>query len=172
MDSQSESLSSATFRLRGFREVVMALDGSDGRPESLDVRSFTKAFVAGLVTHDMFEVRPGDLETRRGFAGVVRVLDEQKRALQERGGPKELVRSLARVANELRPSNTGAFDGFEAALRQAQLTFTTSPNPDYDDIVFSVPKAYAEATVGELPSEQKEIVNRAVDVFVRQLNWD
>jgi hypothetical protein len=143
---------------------VLVLSGKG--VDALDLKTFTKAFVASLVARDLLELRPGDQSTRRGFAGVVKVLDERRRALQDEGGPKDLLRGLTKVANELRPSNTGAFDGFEAALRQAQLTFTTSPNPDYDDIVFSVPKAYAEATVGALPPEQRSIINQAVDAFV------
>lgn len=141
-----------------------------GKP-ALDLKTFTKAFVAGLVMRDMYEVRPGDTATRRGFEGVVEVLDQAREAIKSQGGDKAVIRMLGRLANELRSSNTGAFDGFEAALRQVQLTFTASPNPDYDDIVFSVPKSYAEAEVSGLEPAQRKLVDSAVEIFVEQVGW-
>ncbi len=140
--------------------------------DSLDLRTFTKAFVAGLVAKDMYELRPADTLTRRGFEMVVRVLDAARVKLKEEGADKDFVRRVGRLANELRASNTGAFDGFESALRQAQLTFTSSPNPEYDDIVFSVPKAYAESTVKGLARSAKRLVTEAVGAFVKQVGWD
>lgn len=140
-----------------------------GSVTAFDLRTFTKAFVACLVMRDLYEVRPDDAHTRRGFERVVRVLDDAKSALKASGADSDLVRQVGRLANELRQSNTGAFDGFETALRQVQLTFTSSPNPDYDDIVFSVSKAYAEAAVAELPSDQQQIVKKAVSVFIEQI---
>jgi hypothetical protein len=119
--------------------------------------------------NDMYEVRPDDLHTRRGFAQVVRVLDDAKVALKSKGADSDFVRRVGRLANELRPGNTGAFDGFETALRQVQLTFTSSPNPDYDDIVFSVSKAYAESAVAELPPDQRQIVQEAIKVFIEKV---
>lgn len=139
--------------------------------DTLDLRTFTKAFVAGLVMRDMYEVRPDDFHTRRGFGRVVRILDEAKVKLKAEGADRDLVRRIGRLANELRASNTGAFDGFETALRQVQLTFTCSPNPEYDDIVFSVSKTYAEATVAELPHDQRRIVDDAVSVFAEEVGW-
>ncbi len=141
-----------------------------GNSTAFDLRTFTKAFVAGLVMKDMYEVRPDDIHTRRGFGSVVRVLDEARASLEASGADRNLVRMVGRLANELRPSNTGAFDGFEAALRQIQLTFTSSPNPEYDDIVFSVSRTYAEAAVAELPSDQQQIINDAVNKFVEQVS--
>jgi hypothetical protein len=136
---------------------------------AFDLRTFTKAFVASLVVRDMYEVRPDDIHTRRGFDRVVRVLDEAKTALKAKGADRDFVRRVGRLANELRASNTGAFDGFETALRQVQLTFTSSPNPDYDDIVFSVSKSYAEAALADLTTDQHQIVDDAVKVFVQQI---
>lgn len=135
-----------------------------------DLRAFTKAFVAALVLKDLYEVRPDDSQTRRGFNEVVRVLDEALGRLQETHADAGFIRRVRRVVNELRPSNTGAFDGFETALRKVQLTFTSSPNPDYDDIVFSVPKMYAQAAVDHLPADQKRIVEDAARVFFEEVD--
>jgi hypothetical protein len=67
--------------------------------------------------------------------------------------------------NELRPSTTGGFEGFEAALRALQLTFSSCPNPFYEEITFPVPKRYAEATVGNLSSFDRNLINEAADAF-------
>ena len=87
----------------------------------LDLQGFAKAFVAELVSRDLVAVRPKSPTDRRGFASVVRLLDEKIRELQESGSDKGEIRQLIRIANELRPSNTGGFEGFEAALRSLQL---------------------------------------------------
>ena len=119
-------------------------------PEPLEVRGFIKAFIAALVTRDFVELRPHEPATRRGFGAVVDELDREADRLYGTGGGNAAARRLTRLSNALRASNTGAYDGFESALRQVQLTFTSSPNPDYDEIAFSVPKLYASAVIAQL----------------------
>jgi hypothetical protein len=136
---------------------------------ALDLQRFAKAFVAELVSHDLVAVRPKSPTDRRGFASVVRLLDQMVRELQERNGDKGEIRQLIRIVNELRPSNTGGFEGFEAALRSLQLTFSSCPNPFYEEIAFNVPKTYARATVDELPEFGKKLVNAAANAFIQEV---
>jgi hypothetical protein len=99
----------------------------------------------------------------------VRLLDRKVEERERMKADTQTIRQLARIANQLRASNTGGYEGFEAALRSLQLTFASSPNPFYEEITFSVPKPYAEATVNRLPRFQRELVNEAADAFVREL---
>jgi hypothetical protein len=135
----------------------------------MDLHAFARAFIAGLVSRDRFAVRPHSPRDRKGFGSVVRLLDRKVEELERMKANPQAIRQLVRIANELRASNTGGYEGFEAALRSLQLTFASSPNPFYEEITFSVPKPYAEATVNGLPRFQRELVNEAADAFVREL---
>jgi hypothetical protein len=130
-------------------------------------KTFARAFIAGLITRDWAAVRPQSPSDRRGFANVVKVLDASIAELKSRNEETVKILQIARIANDLRPSNSGAFDGFEAALRSMQLTLASCPNPFYEDIVFSVPKSYAQATIDSLPPTQRKLIDTAVDAFVR-----
>jgi hypothetical protein len=134
---------------------------------SIDLHTFAKSFIAGLVSRDRLAVRPHSPTDRRGFANVVRFLDNKIEQLEKAHESPRAIRQLVRVANELRPSNTGGYEGFEAALRSLQLTFASCPNPFYEEIAFSVPKPYAEATVMNLPKFQRQLVNEAADAFLQ-----
>jgi hypothetical protein len=142
-----------------------ALSGKSG--EQMDLLQFTKAFVAELVSRDLLAVRPKSPTDRRGFAGVVRQLDSAIVKLQEESADKKQIRKLVRLVNSLRPSNTGGFEGFEAALRALQLTFSSCPNPFYEEISFDVPKPYAKATVAALPEFDRKLVDAAADAFLQ-----
>lgn len=97
----------------------------------------------------------------------VELLDSKVKALLEQNAAAEAVLPLLTVANELRPGNTGAFEGFEAALRSLQLTFTSSPNPWYDDIEFPVSQTQAESFMSLLPHPQRQLAIAAADAFIR-----
>jgi hypothetical protein len=133
---------------------------------NIDLHSFTKAWVAGLVTQDVEAVRPHDPRDRRGFESVVELLDRKVEALTRQGSPAEVILPLLKVANELRPSNTGAYEGFEAALRALQLTFTSSPNPWYDDIEFPVSQVQACSFMRLIPEAQRRLALEAANAFV------
>jgi hypothetical protein len=135
----------------------------------LDRQRFAKGFVAELVSRDLVAVRPKSPTDRRGFASVVRLLDKKIHELQEHDADKAQVRQLIRIVNELRPSNTGGFEGFEAALRSLQLTFSSCPNPFYEEIAFDVPKPYARATVDDLPEFGRRLVDAAADAFIQEV---
>ncbi|MGA7453187.1 MAG: hypothetical protein WBW73_18555 [Rhodoplanes sp.] len=133
----------------------------------IDLLSFTKAWVASLVMRDIEAIRPHDPRDRRGFKRVVEVLDDEVNELISENAAARIILPLLTVANELRPSNTGAFEGFEAALRSLQLTFTSSSNPWYDDIEFPVSRTQAESFVSLLPDRQRELATAAAEAFVQ-----
>lgn len=147
-------------------QTSTAPTGKMAKGESINLHAFTRAFIAGLVARDWDSIRPQNPSDRRGFARVVQLLDESVADLKERQESSRRILDIARIANDLRPSNSGAFDGFEAALRSMQLTLASCPNPFYEDIVFSVPKSYAQATIDDLPVMQRELIEKAVDAFV------
>jgi hypothetical protein len=139
-----------------------------GKPKgTLDTHSFVKAFVAGLILRDRLSIRPYATNDRRGFAQVVQLLDRKIDEL-EREGNVLAVRQLVRIANDLRASNTGGYEGFETALRSLQLTFANYPNPFYEEISFAVPRPYAKSTVESLPLLERQLITEVADAFVRE----
>lgn len=145
-----------------------APSGKDrGQGTVFDTQTFMKGFVAGLVLRDRFSVRPYSPDDRRGFAQVIRLLDQRIGELEKRGEDPKVLRQLVRIANDLRESNTGGYEGFETALRALQLTFASCPNPFYEEITFSVPKPYAKTTVEDLPAVQQRIVNEVAEAFIK-----
>jgi hypothetical protein len=142
----------------------MALSGSDHR---IDIHAFAKGFVAGLVARDVNAVYPEEDRDRRGFDSVIRLLDAKVDELKTDATSRGLAHDVVRIANELRPSNTGSFEGFESALRALQLTFATCPNPWYDEIAFSIPKTYALETINSLPAFYRSLIEAAAQEFVQ-----
>jgi hypothetical protein len=132
-----------------------------------DTLAFMKGFVARLVLRNRASVRPSSPSDRRGFAEAIRLLDQKIEDLEKRGEEPKVIRQFVRIANDLRASNSGGYEGFEAALRGLQLTFASCPNPFYEEIAFSVPRPYAEATVENLPDVQRKIVDDVADAFLK-----
>src|SRR5690242_14556937 len=97
--------------------------------DAFDTQAFMKAFVAGLVLRNRLTIKPQNPNDRRGFGKIVRLLDKKISELDESGADNNLLRQLVRIANNLRASNTGGYEGFETALRGLQLTFASCPNP-------------------------------------------
>jgi hypothetical protein len=137
-------------------------------PKTFDTHDFMKGFVAGLVLKNRLSLRPQSPSDRRGFAKVVRKLDQKIDQLEHENKNPELVDQLVQIANELRTSNTGGYEGFETALRSLQLTFASCPNPFYEEIAFSVPIPYAEATIDSLPAPQRDLVKELVVEFLQE----
>jgi hypothetical protein len=133
----------------------------------VDLHSFAKALVAMLVDLNVRRVRPHDMNDRRGFAGVVKALDAKVRSLKKEGVASGVILAVAKIANELRGSSTGSYEGFEAALRSLQLTFTASPNPFYDDIAFPVSQTQARSFTKSISSFQRELALVAAKAFLK-----
>jgi hypothetical protein len=134
--------------------------------KSIDLHSFTKTWVAELVSKNVEAIKPHDPKDRRGFAAVLNTLDRCIDRFKQQAFPYDALLPLLQVANELRPSNTGAFEGFETALRSLQLTFTSSPNPWYDDIAFPVSQVQANSFLTLIPALQREIAEEAANAFI------
>jgi hypothetical protein len=135
-------------------------------PVEIDMQSFAKAWVAGLIDRDVVGVRPHEQTDRRGFERVVETLDKEVDRLSKEGAQELLILSLVKIANELRPSRAGDYEGFESALRSLQLTFTASPNPWYDYISFPVSKPNAKSFLEGVSSPIRHIADIAAQAFV------
>ena len=132
---------------------------------ALDLQSFAKAWVAQLIERGVDGVRPHEPGNRKGFDRVVAVLDESIEDFVADGYSKSAILPLLQIANELRPSPAGDYEGFELALRSLQLTFTASPNPWYDYISFPISKTHAESFVERLPDIVRGISGKAAEAF-------
>jgi hypothetical protein len=137
-----------------------------GSLRDIDLHSFTKAWVAELVDKNVDGIRPHDPVDRRAFAAVLASLDRHIDALSGKSVPSEAILPLLKVANELRPSNTGSYEGFETALRSLQLTFTSSPNPWYDSIAFPVSQVQARSFLSLVPAVLRDIASDAANAFI------
>jgi len=141
-------------------------DPKFGGLKDIDLHSFTKAWVAELVDKNVDGVRPHDPIDRRAFAAVLASLDHHIEELTKESVPSEEILPLLQVANELRPSNTGSYEGFETALRALQLTFTSSPNPWYDSIAFPVSQVQARSFLNLVPAVLRDIASDAAKAFI------
>jgi hypothetical protein len=137
--------------------------------DSLTVASFTKAFIAHLIEVGETAIYPKSPRDRRGFQSVVDTLEREIDRLKSATSvdDRALYRTLVRLRNGLRASNTGAFDALETALRNVQLNFTNCPNPFYEEIAFTVSPPFAKAVLAELPESHRELAVRAADRFLQ-----
>lgn len=138
--------------------------------DTLSLAQFVQGFVAELLRLGTSAVRPKSEPDREGFARVVEALNDEItriRRAPDSESDQEWYRSLVRLRNELQASNSGAFDGFETALRNQQLSFTNSPNPFYEEIAFSVSRPFAQAVLKELPARARHLAGRAAEEFLK-----
>jgi hypothetical protein len=133
----------------------------------LSIGSFTKAFVAKLIELGETAIYPKSEADRRGFAVVVQTLNGEIERLRNSSDPddKALYRSLVVLRNQIQASSTGAFDAFETALRNLQLSFTNSPNPFYEEIGFTISRPFAESIFSEFPPAQKKLIGDLAEKF-------
>lgn len=136
-------------------------------PDTLTVASFTKGFIAYLVSYGETAIYPKSPRDRRGFQSIVEAIETEiaRISASESTADRNLYRPLIRLRNELQASSTGAFDAFETALRNLQLNFTNSPNPFYEEISFTVSVPFAKAILRELPEPQRVLVTKLGDQF-------
>jgi len=132
----------------------------------LDTERFTRGFAARLFQLNTRALQPRNHQNRLGFRRVVDVLEAELTELRLQKPLPGLYRDLVRLRNKLSPSNIGAFDSFESALRDLQLSVTDSPNPFYEEIVLTSSPANAEATLAEIPDEQRRLIDKAARAFL------
>jgi hypothetical protein len=133
----------------------------------LTIASFTKAFVARLIELGETAIYPKSDADRRGFAVVIEALNNEIDRLRSSNEDEDriLYRSLVVLRNQLQASSTGAYDAFETALRNLQLSFTNSPNPFYDEIAFTISRPFAKTIFSEVPSRQQKLVADLAEKF-------
>lgn len=129
---------------------------------------FTQGFIAKLVELGETAIHPRAHEERMALRRVVDTVENELRNISSTKSPDDATwyKRLVLLRNELRPSNSGAFDSFETALRNLQLSLTSCPNPFYEEIAFSVTKPYAKALFNEYPDRERSLIERAAKAFV------
>jgi len=139
--------------------------------KDLSLARFMKGFVAALLTKGAASIRPKADEDRDALRRVVDLLENEiqssRSTPQTSAANKRWLRALVRIRNELQPSPVGAFDGFEAALRNLQLSVTNCPNPFYEEIAFSASRPFAEATLkDEFEVRERQLLEHLADGFL------
>ncbi len=147
-----------------------AISGIHEDVNALDQDRFMEALVASLVVRRLSGIRPNDPSVRRGFSKILETVEAAAEAARDHTGDPQRLRQLVRLRNELRPSSSGSYEGFESALRALQLTFTSCPNPFYTEIAFTVPSAYASATLSKTPAFERDLAERAATAFIAEVD--
>lgn len=130
---------------------------------------FFEAFVSSLVVRDLKGVSPDEARSRRGFSKVLDIVDGAVKQMRDKGGDEDSYRQLVRLRNDLKPSSSGSFDGFEAALRSLQLEMSNCPNPFYTEIAFTMPRSHAEARLGQLDPYGRELARKSAEAFLEEV---
>lgn len=140
---------------------------------ALTPNDFFKAWVSGLVLGGERVIEPDRPVTRRAL-DAVRTYLEREVEHSEQAGDFDLEYYLLDLRNQFLPSNSGAFDGVERALRNLQTSVVMSPNPDYEEMVLEVPPTFARGIVESLPQEDRKLVEMAVMAYltVKKTNED
>jgi hypothetical protein len=127
---------------------------------------FTRAFVAALVQAERSSIQPKNPVQRRAFYRVWKVIGKQVDDARNSPKKRDWLRTVVRIRNRMSPGQSGAFDQFETALRDLQLSLTESPNPSYEDISFTLSKPFANSVLNELAPKERALVRKAADVFL------
>jgi hypothetical protein len=142
--------------------------GLEVNPEnSLTNFEFASGFVARLIAMGRTAVEPQSSRDREGFFRVFQFVKDEVEALRRdnrRDDP--WYEGLIDIRNALKPSNNGAFDGFERLLRDLQVAMTAAPNPYYEQIALTVSRPFAESLLDQLPKTKRDFVEKAADVFL------
>ncbi|GAB5505964.1 MAG: hypothetical protein Rhirs2KO_11270 [Rhizobiaceae bacterium] len=120
-----------------------------------------------MVEADSRSFQPMNPDHRLGLYRVWEYLD---RLVEDARGQEasDWFRSLVRIRNRIAPGHAGVFDQFQTELRDLQLSLTESPNPSYEDIVFSVSRPFAASLLDQLGDERSEVVRQAVRLFLKK----
>lgn len=137
----------------------------------LTTNTFTKAFIAQLVLSDFKSLCIDDWSSLQGFRSAVEFLDccVERLNCSSTSDQYPLFCFLVHIANELRPSSTGAFDGFKHALVCQQLTFCNLSVDDrnHRTLGFDISKSYAREEIVRLTKPVQLIIEQFTQAFVR-----
>lgn len=132
---------------------------------ALSPSTFFKAWVSALVVKGESVFQPDHPRTRRALNAVRTYFENRvKESVEDEDFEREYL--LLELRNQFLPSNTGAFDGVERALRNLQTSLVMSPNPDYEEMVFEVPQSFAKAIVDSLVLTDRDLVQAAVEAYL------
>ena len=137
-----------------------------------EFEDFTRGFVAALVEAERSSIQPKNPTQRRAFYRVWALIGEKAaKARTEAIGSNETewLKAVVRIRNKMSPGQSGAFDQFETALRDLQLSITESPNPSYEDISFTASKPFANSVLEQLSNSERELVLEAAHLFISDL---
>jgi hypothetical protein len=133
----------------------------------LTIKEFTRGIVASLVEADVRSIQPKRAEQRKALRQVWQFLSkETERVRRSRTRDETWLRQVIRLRNAMSPGPTGAFDQFETALRDLQLSFTESPNPSYEDVDFTVSKPFAKSRLEQFDARSRVLIRKAADFFL------
>lgn len=142
---------------------------TDEESPPFDRMSFFEAFASSLVVRDMTGVSPDEPRSRRGFSRVLAIVEAKVQELRDTAD-EDSYRQLVRLRNDLKPSSSGSYDGFEAALRSLQLTISSCPNPFYTEIAFTMPRSQAAAKLEQLGSLGRELASQSAEAFLEEVD--
>jgi hypothetical protein len=137
---------------------------------SLTITDFARGFIAYLINQDRFSIQPKDPAQRDAILKMwIHLKHETEKAREN--NDLDWLKQLVRLRNSLAPGNTGAFDEFETALRNLQLSLTESPNPYYEHIVFTASKPFARSALEKFTARERSLVENAAQIFTSSISY-
>lgn len=132
-----------------------------------ELEDFTRGFVAELVVAERTSIQPKNPAQRRAFHHVWKLISHRVTQVKDSGKERDWLKKIVRIRNRMSPGQSGAFDQFETALRDLQLSITESPNPSYEDISFTVSKPFAQSMLEQMGAEERALVSEAARIFLK-----
>lgn len=132
---------------------------------TIDLEKFTRGFIAALIEDNQPSIQPKRPEHIRGFYRLRKILDDEVESARNLSD-REWLQQVVRLRNRIAPGPTGSFDQFETALRDLQLSFTQSPNVDYEDIEFTISKPFAKSTLTHFNEREQALLKQAAAAFI------
>jgi hypothetical protein len=134
---------------------------------TIGVEKFAKGFVAAMVDLEQFSIEPKSPRHLRGFWALHDLLDKEVERVRYDPNKREWFRDIVRLRNSLVSGPTGSFDQFESALRDLQSSVTSSPNPSYVSLEFTVSRPFARSLLDELNEDERILARAAATAFVK-----
>jgi hypothetical protein len=135
---------------------------------SFELEDFTRGFVAALVEAERSSIQPKNPSQRQAFYRVWKMMDRKAAEARKNSEDRDWLKKVVRIRNRMSPGQSGAFDQFETALRDLQLSITESPNPSYEDISFTASKPFASSVLDQLEHSERELVREAARLFIAE----
>lgn len=134
----------------------------------LPAESFARLLIASLTLRGACEI---DLGSRKDRESLGRLVDEIEKIITEQLQAQPLsrmVKDLIRIHNQISPSDSGAFDGFEELITAQQYWIVSRYNPSLDKIKLSIHPEIAQHLLNRASSEVQIILSRIIGVFLNQ----